>query len=76
MRDPKVPMAFVNGIPPEIKPTNGVKFSCPCCSGEVVTATEPQALVMHALPMCNEFGAMEPIEFITHCRKLLEKKMP
>lgn len=49
-----------------------VLLSCPCTCGAAVTfyeTTDKSAGVMHAMPTCETFDRLDPIEFAAHLRK-------
>ena len=36
---------------------------CPFCRGKIAVSSEPPA-VMHSLPLCAEYRALPPLEFL------------
>jgi hypothetical protein len=44
---------------------------CPFCFGKLAAAAEPAA-VIHSLPMCERFKALEPAAFLRAVRKARE----
>lgn len=38
-------------------------FRCPFCGGQCATTDKPLG-VLHSLPLCERFGALEPVEFL------------
>ena len=47
---------------------------CAFCGGKLAVSKEPPA-VFHTLPVCAEYGKMEPLDFLTAHRKKLEEAM-
>lgn len=49
-----------------------LSFACPFC-GLVVTVADSEggAMVLHGLPMCRRFEALEADEFLKQCREKL-----
>ncbi len=46
-------------------------FSCPFCEGNFSASEEPPA-VLHSLPVCSQWTALEPHEFLEAARHARE----
>lgn len=42
---------------------DAVDFTCPFCSGKC-SASDERALVLHAMPPCSKYLALEPDDFL------------
>lgn len=47
-----------------------ISINCPFCDGRVAADLTQ---VLHTMPICSEYEAMEPVEFITAVRKRMEE---
>jgi hypothetical protein len=58
-------------MPPKFKAVR--EFACPFCGLRVAVSVQPCA-VLHAVPMCDRFEHLEPVDFMRACNDELERR--